>query len=208
MRGLLPRISVPAFEIDVDGRRIPVPYSTPAERRAAVHLVSRVIKSHSRPTRDRTLEQLRRLAGDPHLGSPMLTWAELGDMARLGMTIGGHTLTHANLPSAGLIDATDEITACKRRLERELGLEVTQFSYPNGGAERYYTPEIKKAVMEAGYAAASTSENGFTRTGSDLFALERVQVAEALSDLVFALEIERFAFAPAARRAAGTVEAR
>lgn len=202
IRGLLPRVPGPAFDLEVDGRSVHVPYSTPVEWRAAVRIVSRVIKSHSRATRDRTLEQLRRLAGHPDLESPMLTWTELAEMARLGMTVGGHTLTHANLPSAGLADATDEITACKARLERELGIEVAQFSYPNGGAERYYTPEIRQAVIDAGFAAASTSENGFSHAGSDLFALERVQVAESLADLVFALEVERFAFAPAARRAA------
>jgi peptidoglycan/xylan/chitin deacetylase (PgdA/CDA1 family) len=39
----------------------------------------------------------------------MLTWDELREMHRLGMTIGAHTVTHPNLPSAGLEDAREEI---------------------------------------------------------------------------------------------------
>ena len=72
-------------------------------------------------------------------------------------------------------------------------------AYPNGGAERYYTPELQRVVREAGYTAATTSFNGFAGPNSDLYALERVQVAERLDDLVFALEVERFAFKPVPR---------
>src|SRR5688572_1228753 len=126
----------------------------------------------------------------------MLTWAELAEMHRMGMTIGAHTMTHANLPSAGFDVATQEIVESKARLERELGVPVTTFSYPNGGAERYYTPELQRAVADAGYVAAASSCNAFAGPDSDLYALERIEVEERLEDLVFALEVERFAFKP------------
>jgi hypothetical protein len=70
------------------------------------------------------------------------------------------------------------------------------FSYPNGGAEKYYTPELRRVVMDAGFAAATSSRNAFARRDSDLYALERIEVEERLEDLVFALEVERFAFKP------------
>jgi hypothetical protein len=54
-------------------------------------------------------------------------------------------------------------------------------------------------VQKAGYEAATTSWNGLASPASDLFALERVQVVEELEALAFALEIERFAFAPQPR---------
>jgi peptidoglycan/xylan/chitin deacetylase (PgdA/CDA1 family) len=120
-------------------------------------------------------------------------------MQRLGMTIGAHTRTHPNLPSAGLTDATAEIAGSKRRLQHELGVPITMFSYPNGGAERYYSPELEDAVRQAGFLAAATSRNGFAGYRSDLYALERVQVAERLEDLVFALEVERFVCRPGGR---------
>jgi peptidoglycan/xylan/chitin deacetylase (PgdA/CDA1 family) len=126
----------------------------------------------------------------------MLRWEDVADTQRLGMTIGAHTLTHPNLPSAGLEAATHEIMGCKTRVEREIGGPVTMFSYPNGGAERYYTPELQRVVAESGFTGAASSRNAFAGRASDLYALERIEVEERLEDLVFALEVERFAFKP------------
>jgi peptidoglycan/xylan/chitin deacetylase (PgdA/CDA1 family) len=140
---------------------------------------------------------MRTLAGPLDVPRVMLTWDEVREMHALGMTIGSHTMTHPNLPNAGLAAASQELRASKCRLEQEIGAPVTMFSYPNGGAERYLTPEVQQAVREAGYAAATTSRNAFAQPGSDLYALERIEVEERLADLLFALEVERFAFAPA-----------
>ena len=70
------------------------------------------------------------------------------------------------------------------------------FSYPNGGAESYFNADLERVVARAGFHAATTSRNGFAAPGSNLFALKRVQVAERVEDLVFALEVERFMLAP------------
>ena len=129
----------------------------------------------------------------------MLTWDELIEMHRLGMTIGGHTLTHPNLPNAGVEDARAELRLSKALLEDAIGERVTMFSYPNGGAERYMTPDIRRVVQETGYAAAATSRNAFASPHSDVYALERIEVQEELDHLVFALEVERFLFKPAPR---------
>ena len=201
IRQLVARTSAPIFRLRTTTEEIVIPCSTPAERRASVRTLARLFKSHPIPVREAFREQLREQAGGAVDGSPMLTWDQLREMHRLGMTIGAHTVTHPNLPSAGLADATAEIVGSKARLERELDAAVTMFSYPNGGAERYYTPDLQRVVREAGYAAATTSSNGFAGPASDLYALERVQVAERLENLVFALEVERFALRPAARSA-------
>jgi peptidoglycan/xylan/chitin deacetylase (PgdA/CDA1 family) len=189
----------PVIRLTAGGQAISIPCGAARERNAAVRTLARLFKSHPIPVREALREQLREQAGRPTAPSPMLTWDQLRDMHRLGMTIGAHTVTHPNLPSAGLDDATTEIVGSKARLERELDSEVTMFSYPNGGAERYYTADLQRVVREAGYTAATTSFNGFAGPASDPYALERVQVAERLEDLVFALEVERFAFKPAPR---------
>jgi peptidoglycan/xylan/chitin deacetylase (PgdA/CDA1 family) len=178
------------------GTPVEVPLDEAAPRTRAVRAVTRLIKSHPIAVREALREQLREAAGRPALRSPMLDWDQVREMARLGMTIGAHTMTHPNLPSAGLDAARAEIEGSKRRLEREVAQLVTMFSYPNGGAERYFTPELQRVVADAGFACATTSQNGFASASSDLYALTRVEVAPRLDDLVFALEIERFAFRP------------
>ena len=49
------------------------------------------------------------------------------------MTIGGHTMTHLNLPNALADDAMNEIENCKALLQEKTGSSVQHFSYPNGG---------------------------------------------------------------------------
>jgi peptidoglycan/xylan/chitin deacetylase (PgdA/CDA1 family) len=199
LRELIRRHADPSLRLCTPEASIELPLRGASERRDAVAVLTRLFKSVSIPARERLREQLRRAAGAGDAVSPMLRWDHIVEMQRLGMTIGSHTLTHPNLPNAGPSDACREIRGSKARLEQELGVPVTMFSYPNGGAERYMTSEIAALVREAGFEAATTSWNGFAGPHSDLFALERVQVAERLENLVFALEVERFAFKPMPR---------
>jgi peptidoglycan/xylan/chitin deacetylase (PgdA/CDA1 family) len=178
-----------------DRRELPLRHE--GDRRAALATITRLFKSNPIRVREALRDQLRAASKVTRLPRVMLSWEELAEMYRLGMTIGAHTLTHPNLPSAGLADAILEIVGSKRLLQHELKAPITMFSYPNGGAERYYTPEIQRAVADAGFLAAATSRNGFAGYASDLYALERVQVSERLEDLVFALEVERFVMKPA-----------
>jgi peptidoglycan/xylan/chitin deacetylase (PgdA/CDA1 family) len=207
VRALVPAVRESAFELRVNGATVRIPVESGADRQAAIRTLNKLFKGHPIPVREDLRAQLRHAAGGGGFPNCMLTWAELAEMHRLGMTIGAHTLTHPNLPNAGLEAATREIGGSKARLERELGAEVTMFSYPNGGAERYMTSAVKRAVQEAGFAAAATSRNAFASPASDLYALERVEVEEELDHLVFALEVERFLFRPQPRQGESVPEA-
>lgn len=200
LRALVAAIRQPRIVLTPPGGSpLTVAIESESDKRAASRLITRTIKSQPIPVREALLDQLRDAAGRPHIPSPMLTWAQVREMHAMGMTIGGHTLTHANLPSAGPEDARFEIAACRARLEQELGSEVTMFAYPNGGANRYFTPAIERMVEEAGFEGATTSTNGFADPLSDPYALERIQTGPRLEDVAFALEVERFAFKPQPR---------
>jgi peptidoglycan/xylan/chitin deacetylase (PgdA/CDA1 family) len=199
LRYLLAGCDSTKLRLEASGVGVDLDLASEGGRAAALSTLTKTFKAHPIPVRDALRAQLRRLSRTRSLPRVMLTWDELREMHRLGMTIGAHTVTHPNLPNAGLEAATREINQSKAMLEERLGATVTMFSYPNGGAERYMTPEVARLVREAGFEAATTSRNAFAGAKSDLFALERVQVTEGLQDLVFALEIERFAFKPSAR---------
>jgi peptidoglycan/xylan/chitin deacetylase (PgdA/CDA1 family) len=203
LRALIAAIGEPRLTLEPRGApALTVSLGDQAARRSASRQITRMIKSQPIPVREALLDQLRDAAGRPRIPSPMLTWAQVREMHAMGMTIGGHTLTHANLPSAGPEDARFEIAACRARLEQELRADVTMFAYPNGGANRYFTPAIERMVEEAGFEAATTSTNGFADPLSDPYALERIQTGPRLEDVAFALEVERFAFKPRPRPAA------
>ena len=199
LRTLVRAITTPRIELRLKGSTVRVPLDTPRDRTSAISVLSKMFKAHPIPVREDLRDQLRTLAGMPAAPSPMLAWEDLVTMREIGMVIGSHTVSHPNLPNAGLDAARKEIVQSKAMLESCIGQPVTMFSYPNGGAERYMTPAIAQLVREAGFEAASTSRNAFAGPASDPFALERVQVTERLEDVVFALEIERFAFKPKPR---------
>lgn len=199
LRLLVRALQSPRIELRAGDVAVALPAATPAERTAAIAALTKVFKAHPISVREALRDQLRRLANVTATSSPMLTWHQVQTMHGMGMEIGSHTLTHPNLPNAGLDSARTELVESKRMLEEHLDAPVTMFSYPNGGADRYLTPAVKALVREAGYGAATTSRNAFAGRGSDLFALERVQVAHRLEQLVFALEVERFAFKPRPR---------
>ena len=207
VRLLIDAVKRPVLILKAGQAEVTIPLRDDGDRRAAIRTVSKLFKSHPIPVRESLREQLRQAAGVAVVPSCMLTWDQLAEMDRLGMTIGSHTMTHPNLPNAGEADAWREIHDSKARLEHALGKAVTIFSYPNGGAERYMTPAVAGLVRKAGFEAATTSYNAFASARSDLYALERVQVAERLEDLIFGLEIERFAFKPAPRATSGDTDA-
>jgi peptidoglycan/xylan/chitin deacetylase (PgdA/CDA1 family) len=199
LRSLMAGIKGPELLVSAAGVELRLPVATPAEKQAAVGRLTKAFKAHTVPVREALRQRLRELSSNTGAASPMLTWDQVREMHRLGMVIGSHTMTHPNLPNAGPERARVEIVESKARLEAEIGAPVTMFSYPNGGAERYMTREVATIVREAGFAAATTSRNAFAGPSSDLFALERVQVSEQLERLVFALEVERYAFKPKPR---------
>jgi peptidoglycan/xylan/chitin deacetylase (PgdA/CDA1 family) len=199
LRALVAAVPGPVIPLRLNDTTVTIPISDASARLAAISRLTKMFKSHPIPVRESLRDQLRSMAGAIETTSPMLSWDQVAAMHRMGMVMGSHTMTHPNLPSAGPADAWREITESKVRLERELGVPVTMFSYPNGGADRYVTPEIVRFVKDAGFSAATTSTNGFAGPESDLFTLERVQVQERLEDLVFALEVERFVFKPTER---------
>ena len=117
LRMLVDGISVPRITLVTGRERLDLACGDRAQRAAAVRHLTRLFKSRTIPERERLREQLRDLAGRPSLPRVMLTWNQLAEMHRLGMTVGAHTLTHPNLPSAGLDDATAEIEGSRTRLE-------------------------------------------------------------------------------------------
>jgi len=85
------------------------------------------------------------------INKSFITWEELRNMRDAGMTIGSHSRSHPYLTR--ISDPTklwNEIRGSKEKLEKELGVPVTEFAYPFG----QYTPSIVAMVEKAGYKSA------------------------------------------------------
>ncbi len=90
-------------------------------------------------------------------GPNQLSWLEIKEMAAMGMEIGSHTLSHANLlnqkSNESYLDYISrikkEIVLSKTILERNTGYSVLSFAYPYG----VYSEEIRMLAKQAGYKA-------------------------------------------------------
>jgi peptidoglycan/xylan/chitin deacetylase (PgdA/CDA1 family) len=104
----------------------------------------------------------------PH-GTRLLTWEEARACEAGGIEVGGHTVEHVALANVPLSRVRAEVDGCARDVERRLGHRPRHFAYPNG----LHTPAVRRAVAEAGFEAAVTTEDVENRRGGDRYALKR-----------------------------------
>jgi peptidoglycan/xylan/chitin deacetylase (PgdA/CDA1 family) len=74
----------------------------------------------------------------------------VSELARAGITIGSHSVSHSNLPRETPLRIREEVLRSRCELESRLGVEVTEFAYPDG----QFDEKVVDAVAEAGYARA------------------------------------------------------
>lgn len=139
----------------------------------------------------------RGLSADP-LDRPsdfMMAPPHLLTMAREGMTIGAHSVTHPILASLEDDEAAAELDRAKRTLDDLLDQDVRHMAYPNGpGVPANFTDATARLAARSGYASASTSLRGPVETGDDPFRLRRQGINDALGMAGFAYKLEEHRF--------------
>jgi len=107
----------------------------------------------------------------------MLSWNQVIEMNKNGISIGAHTKSHQNLTELSEQEAKIEISEGKKEIEKRINKKINCFSYPYG----YFNDKIKELVKEAGFDCACTTIRGNNRLPSDLFELKRINVSERLA---------------------------
>ena len=113
-------------------------------------------------------------------GRAMLSWPEIREMHRYGISFGAHTMSHLDLTrlSEGQIEA--EVRQSKTTLEQGLGAEVLTFAYPFGHYDRR-----SREIVRRHFRCACSDRLGLVTQGSDLYALERVDAYYLRSERTF-----------------------
>jgi len=104
---------------------------------------------------------------------PMLSWDDLGELARGGFEIGSHGRLHLAADVNPVALVRRDAVASKAELEDRLGVAVESFAYPFG----YQTAQARRAIREAGYAQAFTVGDLPACGQDDRWALPRLQVS-------------------------------
>ena len=107
-------------------------------------------------------------------GDDYLTWSQVKQLDESGLiSIGGHTLDHANLPALAADEQYREIHDSKVELETLLGHPIYHFAYPYGS----FTALTSAQVERAGYASAVSTIAGTEQYYTGRYALQRIRNA-------------------------------
>ncbi|WP_339780558.1 polysaccharide deacetylase family protein [uncultured Thalassospira sp.] len=103
-----------------------------------------------------------------------MTWDMLRDLVKQGVTVGGHSDSHAHLSAVPMAQTKAELEKSAQRFKKELGFVPELFAYPYGEADT----EVQKAVRDAGYKAAFGQQSGGFDKTADMFYLPRFALNE------------------------------
>jgi peptidoglycan/xylan/chitin deacetylase (PgdA/CDA1 family) len=110
----------------------------------------------------------------------MLSWEEIREMHRAGISFGAHTRTHRDLTRLPDHEVKAEILDSKHMIEDALGVAVASFAYPYG----QYDSRVAGFVRPH-FVCACSDKLGLVTERSDLYALERVDAYYLRSDRLF-----------------------
>ncbi len=110
-----------------------------------------------------------------------LTSAQLKEMDKAGIDIESHTATHPDLDTLSYAQQLAELKESKAVLEKLLGRPVKYVAYPTGK----YNDDTLKAVQEAGYRMAFTTNGRWSDKSDGILTLDRVYISTFHSMSVF-----------------------
>jgi peptidoglycan/xylan/chitin deacetylase (PgdA/CDA1 family) len=106
--------------------------------------------------------------------SSFLTWDELRQLERDGVTIGSHTVHHLDLTRLSRPLALAELVDSRWTLEQRLGRRVPWLAYPVGRED----PVVVALARRAGYLLAVTTRPGEAQSARHPLELFRYEVLE------------------------------
>jgi peptidoglycan/xylan/chitin deacetylase (PgdA/CDA1 family) len=106
-----------------------------------------------------------------------MTWDEVRLMHRQGFEFGPHTQNHVDLGRVVGDEARREIAGAKARLDDELGIDATLFSYPYGRADQMCETN-RDIVRDAGLGCCMSACRGIVTPETDPFDIPRMPISD------------------------------
>lgn len=106
-------------------------------------------------------------------GSYYLSKDAIKEMSDYGIDIESHTVNHLHLDTLSYNDQVSELKRSKEILENITGKEVLSIAYPFGD----YNDDTLRAVKDAGYKLAFTTNLGLSDRNDNIFELDRIYIS-------------------------------
>lgn len=122
------------------------------------------------------LRALREAAGVRHpedVSGHWMNWDMIREMARGGMTIGGHTVNHPVLSRMPKEQQYQEISGCAARLKAEVGIDMEYFAYPVGNRNSF-NDDTRECLDAMNVRHAFSYYGGYATQASPRFDIPRV----------------------------------
>jgi len=111
-----------------------------------------------------------------------LSWDEVREMHKAGMSFGGHSYTHPDLRGKSIEYLTWQIVGNREAIEKRIGEPVRFFSYPSGK----YDEGVMALLKSAHFWGAVSTRFGCRHSQADVWDLSRVRITprDDLADFV------------------------
>lgn len=105
-----------------------------------------------------------------------LTWSEIRELKKHGMSFGSHTVTHPQLSRLDAGAVINEIATSKQTIQDNLGESVDSFAYPFAFPEsnKPFIQMLRTTLIEAGYRQGVSTRIGTARRQEDHYFLRRL----------------------------------
>ncbi len=145
-----------------------------ADKRRTYAKILGKLKDLSNSDRNQYLKEIEHLLGGVTYDTPdMLNWDDARMMQKHNVFFGAHTCNHPILTNIPLEEAKKEILDSKKMIEKELGVPVKHFAYPNG-RPRDFNEELRQYCKEIGLESIATCDYGHNHRPDDIWALKRI----------------------------------
>jgi peptidoglycan/xylan/chitin deacetylase (PgdA/CDA1 family) len=116
--------------------------------------------------------------GEDFNGRRCLSWQEVRELGKYGVSFGSHSVSHALLSRISEKQLLQEIVRSKERIESELGAGVHAFSYPFAFPEpdRAHLKKLVSVLSNCGYRCGVSTRIGTTSKEDNVFYLRRLPV--------------------------------
>lgn len=107
-----------------------------------------------------------------------LTWSEVRELRRAGVSFGSHTVTHPRLTTLDAHGVRDEIVNSKQTIEDNLGESIDTFAYPFAFPETNgcFVRMLRDTLIQAGYRQGVSTRIGTAHRHEDQYFLRRLPV--------------------------------
>lgn len=119
-----------------------------------------------------------------------LTWREVETMARAGMSIGCHGVTHADLSTLGVSAQSYQIEECVKLLSAHLHAPVVAYAYPSGA----FDAQTIRLEEQAGLLFGFTTDPRFQTNAQSPYELTRGRIKNGMTTASFATLLSGHAY--------------